>query len=126
MKELTKAEEEVMQVLWDLGTAFVNDILDQLSEPKPAYNTVSTIVRILQKKEFVGYESHGRSHKYYPLITKENYRKQFFGSFMQRYFGNSPQQFASFFTKDQNVSLKDLEEIKTMMEQEINRKKEQS
>ncbi|MDZ7776047.1 MAG: BlaI/MecI/CopY family transcriptional regulator [Bacteroidales bacterium] len=71
MKELTKAEEEVMQVLWALKRAFVNDILAEIPEPRPAYNTVSTIVRILERKKFVAHELHGRSHKYYPLISRE-------------------------------------------------------
>ncbi len=124
MKELTRAEEEVMQVLWDIKEGFVKDILNHFPEPKPAYNTVSTIVRILQKKEFVGHKAVGRSHKYYPIISKENYRKQFFSGFLNKYFGNSPQSFASFFAKNQDVSVSELEEIKEMMQQEIERKKQ--
>jgi predicted transcriptional regulator len=77
MKELTKAEEEIMQVLWELDSAFVKDIINQLPEPKPAYNTVSTIVRILQQKGFVGHKQKGKSHKYFPLITKTAYTKSF-------------------------------------------------
>jgi predicted transcriptional regulator len=123
MKELTKAEEEVMQVLWDLKRAFVNDILAEIPEPRPAYNTVSTIVRILERKKFVAHESHGRSHKYYPLISRENYRQQFFNRFLHNYFGDSPRSFASFFSKDDKVSLQDLEEIRDMMQKEIERKK---
>ena len=125
MKELTKAEEEVMQKLWDLGSGFVNDILSQMEEPRPAYNTVSTIVRILQKKGFVGHESHGRGHKYYPLISREEYRRNFLKGFLSRYFENSYKQLASFFTKDDSVSVKDLEAIKEMMEKEIERKKKE-
>ncbi len=126
MKELTKAEEEIMQKLWDLGSGFVNDILRQMEEPKPAYNTVSTIVRILQKKGFVAHESHGRGHKYYPLISREEYRKSYLKGFLSRYFGNSYKQLASFFAKDDAVSVKDLEAIKEMMEQEIERKKKEN
>lgn len=125
MKELTKAEEEIMQKLWDLGDGFVNDILAQMEEPRPAYNTVSTIVRILQKKGFVGHESYGRGHKYYPLISREEYRKSYLKGFLSRYFGNSYKQLASFFAKDDSVSVKDLEAIKEMMEQEIERKKKE-
>ena len=71
MKQLTRAEEEVMQILWNLESAFVRDILDQFPEPKPAYNTVSTIVRILEKKGFVNYQAHGKTHEYFPIISKK-------------------------------------------------------
>ena len=111
MKELTKAEEEIMQVLWEMNSAFVKDIITQLPEPKPAYNTVSTIVRILQQKGFVGHEIHGKSHKYHPLITKEAYTKLFMKGFVKRYFSGSYQQMVSFFTKENNLSLNELEQL---------------
>ena len=111
MKELTKAEEEIMQVLWELDSAFVKDIIAKLPEPKPAYNTVSTIVRILQQKGFVGHETHGKSHKYYPLITKEAYTKSFMKGFVKRYFSGSYRQMVSFFTKEDNLSLNELEQL---------------
>jgi predicted transcriptional regulator len=111
MKELTKAEEEIMQVLWELEAAFVKDIIDKLSEPKPAYNTVSTIVRVLQQKGFVGHEVHGKSHKYYPLISKEAYTRSFMKGFVRRYFSGSYQQMVSFFTKEDNLSLQELEQL---------------
>ena len=82
MKELTRAEEQIMQVLWDLGKGFVKDIIDKLPEPRPAYNTVSTIVRILQDKGFVGHETFGKSHCYYPLVAKDTYTKKFLKNFM--------------------------------------------
>ena len=111
MKELTKAEEEIMQVLWEMNSAFVKDIITRLPEPKPAYNTVSTIVRILQQKGFVGHEIHGKSHKYHPLITKEAYTKSFMKGFVKRYFSGSYQQMVSFFTKENNLSLNELEQL---------------
>lgn len=111
MKELTKAEEEIMQVLWKLDTAFVKDIIAKLPKPKPAYNTVSTIVRILQQKGFVGHEARGQSHKYHPLVTKDAYTKSFMKGFVKRYFGGSYQQMVSFFAKEDNLSLNELEEI---------------
>ena len=77
-KELTKAELEVMQILWKLKKAFVGDILDRMVEPKPAYNTVSTVVRLLEKKGVVGHESFGKSHRYYPLVDKETYEAEYF------------------------------------------------
>jgi len=111
MKELTKAEEEIMQVLWELESAFVKDIINELPEPKPAYNTVSTIVRILQQKGFVGHETQGKSHKYYPLTTKEAYTKSFMKGFVKKYFSGSYRQMVSFFTKEDNLSLSELEQL---------------
>lgn len=111
MKELTKAEEEIMQVLWELDSAFVKDIIEQLPEPKPAYNTVSTIVRILQEKGFVGHEAHGKSHKYHPLVSKEAYTKSFMKGFVKKYFSGSYQQMVSFFTKQDDLSLQELEQL---------------
>ena len=111
MKELTKAEEEIMQVLWKLEGAFVKDVITELPEPKPAYNTVSTIVRILQQKGFVGHETHGQSHKYHPLITKESYTKSFMKGFVKKYFSGSYRQMVSFFTQEDTLSLNELEEL---------------
>ena len=83
MKQLTRAEEQVMQVLWGLQKGYVRDILDKFSTPKPAYNTVSTIVRILEKKGFVGYTAHGKTHAYSPIVSKKAYRKTFFTGILQ-------------------------------------------
>ena len=123
MKELTKAEEQIMQILWKLGKGFVHDILDKLPEPKPAYNTISTIVRILEKKKFVSYTAYGKTHQYYPLVLKKEYTRTYFKSFINNYFENSYPAMASFFAKDENLSLSDLEEIKKMMENEIEKQK---
>ena len=95
MKELTKAEEQIMQVLWDLNRAFVKEIIDRLPDPKPAYNTVSTIVRILQDKGFVGHETYGKSHCYYPLVDKDTYTRKFLKNFIGNYFQNSFSQMVS-------------------------------
>lgn len=122
MKQLTKAEEQVMQVLWELKKAFVHDIIERLPLPKPAYNTVSTIVRILERKGFVGYTAFGKTHEYFPLITKNAYRKTHFKTMLQNYFSNSYESLASFFTSEQNLSLNELEEIKKMIEEEIEKK----
>ncbi len=111
MKALTKAEEEIMQVLWKLESAFVKDIIAELPDPKPAYNTVSTIVRILKQKGFVGHEGHGQSHKYHPIITKEDYTKSFMQGFVKKYFSGSYRQMVSFFTKEDNLSLAELEDL---------------
>ena len=119
MKELTKAEEEIMQVLWQLNNAFVKDIISQLPEPKPAYNTVSTIVRILQQKGFVGHEPKGKSHQYHPLISKDAYTKSFMKGFVKKYFSGSYQQMVSFFTREEDLSLQELEQLlKELKDQE--------
>lgn len=122
MKTLTRAEEQIMQVLWELKRAYVKDIIARLPLPKPAYNTVSTVVRILEKKGVVGHYSHGKTHEYYPLVSKKEYRKQFFGRFFQNYFSNSYLSFTSFFAKEQNLSLQELEAMKKMIEEEIEKK----
>lgn len=111
MRELTKAEEQIMQVLWDLKEAFVKDILEKLPEPKPAYNTVSTIVRILQDKGFVDHKAFGKSHRYFPVIDKETYTRKFLRNFIGNYFNNSFPQMVSFFAQEENIDLKELEEI---------------
>lgn len=111
MRELTRAEEQIMQVLWDLKKAFVKEIIDKLPEPKPAYNTVSTIVRILQEKGFVSHESFGKSHRYFPLVEKEIYTRKFLHHFIGNYFNSSFSQMVSFFAKEESINLKELENI---------------
>jgi predicted transcriptional regulator len=123
MKELTKAEEQVMQVLWTIDKGFVNDILAHFPEPRPAYNTVSTIVRILEKKGFVGHDAFGKTHQYYTLIKKEEYTRSFFKGLLNNYFSNSYKALASFLARDKNIRLEDLEEMKKLMENEIAKQK---
>jgi predicted transcriptional regulator len=111
MKELTKAEEQIMQELWILEKAFVKEIVDKLPDPKPAYNTVSTIVRILEKKGFVDHYAYGKTHQYFPLVSKTDYTKSYFRNFLNGYFSNSFQEMVSFFAKEDKMSLSQLEEI---------------
>ena len=111
IRELTRAEEEIMQVLWDLESAFVKDIITKLPKPKPAYNTVSTVVRVLEQKGFVGHEPLGKSHKYHPLITKDAYTRSFMKGFVKRYFAGSYQQMVSFFTQEDKLSVNELEDL---------------
>ena len=111
MKELTKAEEQIMQELWILEKAFVKEIVDKLPEPKPAYNTVSTVIRILEKKGFVDHYAYGKTHQYFPLISKTDYTKSYFRNFLNGYFSNSFQEMVSFFAKEDKLSLSELEEI---------------
>lgn len=110
-KELTKAEEQIMQLLWKLEKAFVKDLLEKMPEPKPAYNTVSTIVRILEKKGFIGHNAYGKTHEYFPLISKKEYTRSFFKNMMNNYFSNSYSEMVSFFAKEDNLSLNDLEDL---------------
>jgi len=124
MKELTRAEEQVMQILWELENAFVKEIIEKISEPKPAYNTISTIVRILEKKGIVGHVAYGKSHQYYPLISKKDYTRKFMKGFVRNYFSNSYRDMVSFFAKEEQVSLSELEEVKKMVEEQIKKQSE--
>ncbi len=124
MKELTKAEEQIMQVLWKLNEAFVKEIIEELPTPKPAYNTVSTIVRILEKKGFVSYHAFGKTHRYFPLLEKEDYTKTHMNGFVKNYFSNSFEQMVSFFAKEKSLSIPEMEEIQKIMANEI--KKQQN
>ncbi len=111
MKELTKAEEQVMQILWEIKKGFVNDILDELPTPKPAYNTISTIVRILVKKGFVDFKAFGKTHEYFPVISKKDYSNFYLKNFVGNYFGGSFQNLVSFFAKENNLTTEELEAL---------------
>ncbi|MBA9076804.1 putative transcriptional regulator [Rufibacter quisquiliarum] len=125
MKELTKAEEQVMQVLWNINQGFVKDILDQLPEPKPAYNTVSTIVRILEKKGFVSYKAYGKTHEYFPLVARDEYRHFYLKNFLGGYFGGSFKKLVSFFAKEENMDLQELEEMLKHVKNDLNQDKDE-
>jgi predicted transcriptional regulator len=120
MKQLTKAEEDIMQVLWQLEKANVKAIIDVLPSPKPAYNTVSTIVRILENKGFVDYEKQGKGHFYFPIVKKQEYSNQSLNKLVDNYFQGSFKSMVSFFVKKNDVSLGELE----AMLKEINKDKE--
>ncbi len=124
MNELTKAEEQIMQILWKIEKGFVKDVIEYFNKPKPAYNTVSTIIRILEKKGFIGHKAYGKTHEYYPLITKKDYTKTFFRGFLDKYFSNSFQQLVSFFSNENDMSIEEMEKIMKMMENEIKIKKD--
>jgi BlaI family transcriptional regulator, penicillinase repressor len=124
MNELTRAEEQVMHILWKIERGFVKDVVEQLNNPKPAYNTVSTIIRILEKKGFVGHKAYGKTHEYFPIVSKKDYTKSFFGNFLKKYFSNSFQQLVSFFSNESDLSLEEMEKIRVLMEKEIKNKKE--
>jgi predicted transcriptional regulator len=123
MKELTRAEEQVMQIMWEIKECVVHDIIQRMSEPKPAYNTVSTIVRILETKGFVDHKAVGRTHIYFPIVDKEDYSKRFFKSFLSRYFKGSFAELTSAFTESENMSLQEMEEIQKLIEKNLKQKR---
>ena len=116
MKELTKAEEQIMQVIWKIGHGFANEIMAAFPEPKPAYNTVLTVVRILEKKGFVGHETFCKANRYYPIVSKEEYSQNFVDSIVKRYFNNSYLDLVSAFAKKENFSIKELITVLLIMQ----------
>ena len=114
MKKLTSTEEHVMRILWDLGKAFVKDIIAQYPIPKPPYNTISSVVRILEKKGFVSHQTYGNTYRYFPQISKDEYKKFFVKDALQNYFGNSFQNLVSFFAKEEDI---DIHELETLIDQ---------
>jgi len=111
IKQLTKAEEDIMQILWQLQKANVKDIIQKLPNPKPAYNTVSTIVRILESKGFVDYEKQGKGHIYFPLVQQQEYSNQSINKLVDNYFQGSFKSMVSFFMKENDISLNELESV---------------
>jgi len=111
IKELTKAEEQVMQILWQLKEAIVKDIIDKMNEPKPAYNTVSTVVRVLEGKGFVDHKAYGNSHVYFPLISEDTYKKFTLNKLMTSYFDNSYKSLVSFIADEKKLGIKELDEL---------------
>ncbi len=116
MQKLTNKEEEVMKILWNLKKAFVKEIKAELKGDKPHYNTLSTIVRNLQEKNYVGHEAFGNTHRYYPLVTKEAYRKKFINTTIADFYDNSYKSLVSFFAKEEKISVKELKEIIELIE----------
>ena len=119
MRELTKGEEQVMQVIWNVGQGFANEIMAAFPEPKPAYNTVLTVIKILEKKGFVQHETFCRANRYSPLISKEEYSHRYLGSVVERYFNNSYLDLVSAFAKKENFSIEELEEMRKTIDEAI-------
>lgn len=122
MKELTKAEEQIMQILWRIKKGFVKDIIEKLPEPKPAYNTVSTIVRILEQKGFVGHTAYGKTHQYHPIIEKDKYSKFYFNNFLSGYFNGSFERLVSFFAQENDLDVKDVDELMKHVKDDLKNK----
>ncbi len=119
IKELTKAEEQVMQVIWNIGQGFANEIMAAYPEPKPAYNTVLSIIKILENKGFVKHETFCRAHRYSPAISKDEYSHRYLGSVVERYFNNSYLNLVSAFARKENFSVEELEEIRNLIDEAI-------
>jgi BlaI family penicillinase repressor len=111
MEKLTKVEEEIMLILWDLKEAFVKDIIEKMPEPKPHYNTVSTMIKILQEKAFVDYKAYGKTYQYFPIIKKESYFKTSVKPMLKNYFNDSAKQLVYFLVKEKNISIDELEKL---------------
>ena len=114
-KILTPLELRVMNILWEIQSGFVKDILDHWDEPKPAYNTISTIVRILKKKEFVDVKAHGRTHEYFPIISQEEYRKNFLKNALSNVFQGNVSSLVSTLFEEKEISKTDLDELKSLI-----------
>ncbi|MCD4795284.1 MAG: BlaI/MecI/CopY family transcriptional regulator [Bacteroidales bacterium] len=124
MKELTKSEEQIMHILWQINEGFVKDIIGHFPDPKPAYNTVSTIIRILENKKFIDHKAYGRTYQYFPVISKQDYTTKFMKKFMKNYFSGSFRQMLSFFSSEEELSINELEKLKKEMDLIIQKKKQ--
>jgi predicted transcriptional regulator len=116
MQKLTNKEEEIMQILWKLKKAFVKDIMEEITEDKPHYNTLSTIVRNLEEKGYVSYTAYGKTHQYFPLVSIEKYRKKFMNTAIDTYFNSSYKNLVSFFAEEEKISADELREILAIIE----------
>ena len=123
IKELTKAEEQIMQILWQLKEAIVKDIIDKIPDPKPAYNTVSTVVRVLEGKGFIDHKAYGNSHVYFPLIRDAEYKKFTFDKMMKNYFDDSYKSLVSFIADEKKLDLNELDELTKLIDNLKNKKK---
>ena len=117
-QELTRAELEIMQVIWDKGKCLVHDVLEVLPEPKPAYNTVSTVVRVLEKKGYVDHKAYGKTHEYYPIIDRDTYTKGFMAGVLNNFFGGSASRMVSFLSSNKSISLEETDEIIKLLKQQ--------
>ncbi len=119
-KQLTKAEEEIMLILWKLGESTIREVMTELNEPQTPYTTISTVVRVLEKKEFVGHKAVGTTYLYFPLIPKKEYLKGFLSGIVSNYFDGSPTRLATFFARENDLNLGELQEIMSDIESELN------
>ena len=116
METLTKTEEKVMQILWDIKKGFVKDVIERMSPPEPPYNTISSLIRLLEKKGFVGHTAYGKTYEYYPLISKAAYRRFTFRQYLANYFEGSPDKVVSFMVKEENLSPEEIRKMLDLLE----------
>lgn len=116
MEELTKTEERIMQIIWDLKKVLVKDVIDRLPEPKPPYNTISSVVRLLERKEYLGHKAYGKTHEYFPLISKAQYRKMSFKKLLSNYFGGSAESLLSYMVKEEKLSKGEIIKIREIID----------
>lgn len=117
METLTKTEEKIMQILWKIRKGFVKDVIDEMPEPKPPYNTISSLIRILVKKEFVGHKAYGKTYEYFPVISKLAYRKFTFTNFVANYFEGAPENVVSFMVNEDQLSPEEIQKIQELLDQ---------
>lgn len=120
LEELTKTEERIMQIFWQLKKAFVKDVIAKLPDkPKPPYNTISSVVRILEKKGYLAYKAYGKTHEYYPIISKSAYRKASMEKLLFGYFDNSPACLLSFIVEEEKLSEEEIEKLKAIIDKSL-------
>jgi len=122
LQGLTKAEEEVMQIIWQLERCLVRDIIEQLGDPDMPHSTISSVVRILERKGFVSHKAYGKTHEYFPIVKKEEYARQGVSSLMEKYFGGSPKKLVSFLVQNDNLDLKELNELMKTLDNSTKKK----
>ena len=125
MQEITKAQEDILKALWQVTEGAVSDVLDVLPDPKPAYNTVATVIKVLEKKGYVTHKTFGKTNVYFATVTKQDYAQNVLKDTFKSLFNSSLNQMVSCFVKNKGISILELEELKSMLEKEINDKKEQ-
>ncbi|MDP4268870.1 MAG: BlaI/MecI/CopY family transcriptional regulator [Bacteroidota bacterium] len=123
MKEITKAQEEILKALWQINNGAVSDVLDVLKEPKPAYNTVATVIKVLESKGYIDHKTYGKTNVYYPIVTKSEYAQHLIKDTFKSLFNGSLNQMISCFVKNKDVSVSELEELKQLLEEEILKQK---
>jgi BlaI family transcriptional regulator, penicillinase repressor len=124
MKEITKAQEDLLKALWEIKEGAISDVLDSLDEPKPAYNTVATVIKVLEKKGYVSHKTYGKTHVYFAVVSKKEYAQHLLKDTFKGLFNGSLNLMVSSFVKSKDVSLRELEELKEMLEKEIENKKQ--
>jgi BlaI family penicillinase repressor len=123
MKEITKAQEDILKAIWSIGNGAVADVLEELPEPKPAYNTVATVIKVLERKGYVSHKTYGKTHVYYALITRKDYANHIIREAFTGFFNGSLNQMVSPFIRNREISVAQLEELKNMLEEEIKKQK---